>query len=107
MPVDTFSGSAPEPPVSPWTREHGVVEYFTTEYLLQSVQKKTGPRAGDATVVLGQGEQRMAWAHPVVIDRLVKPTRITRLEQYSNGSGGIGSRYQEALLQELVHSSPD
>jgi hypothetical protein len=49
----------------------------------------------------------MAWAHPVVIDQLVKPTRITRLEQYSNGSGGAGTRFREALLQELVHSSPE
>lgn len=49
----------------------------------------------------------MAWAHPVVIDKLAKPIKITRLEQYSNGSGGAGARYREALLQELVHSTQE
>jgi hypothetical protein len=47
----------------------------------------------------------MAWAHPVVIDRLVKPTRVSRLEQRS--ANATDGSYKEALLQELVRSTPE
>lgn len=49
----------------------------------------------------------MVWAQPILIDSLDKPTTITSLERRTAKSGGIGPAYREALLQHLVHSTPE
>ena len=49
----------------------------------------------------------MVWAPPILIDSLVKPTSVTRLERRNARSNGIEPGYREALLQHLIHSTPE
>jgi hypothetical protein len=49
----------------------------------------------------------MVWAQPILIDSLDKPTSVTPLERRSARSDGIEPGYREALIQHLIHSTPE
>lgn len=49
----------------------------------------------------------MVWAQPILVDSLDKPTSITLLDRRSARSDGVDPGYREALLQHLIHATPE
>jgi hypothetical protein len=49
----------------------------------------------------------MVWAQPILIDSLDKPTSVTPLERRNARTDGLEPGYREALLQGLIHSTPE
>ena len=49
----------------------------------------------------------MVWAQPILVDSLDKPTSITLLDRRNARSDGVDPGYREALLQHLIHSTPE
>lgn len=49
----------------------------------------------------------MVWAQPILIDSLHEPTSVTPLDRRNPRSDGVEPGFREALLQHLIHSTPE